>query len=75
MVHHTPKCSDEYKVIINLNLPHLESLMTCATDFISSLKKEFLRKVQHKDFTKQACLQKEICFPNMHIFVSAFIYV
>lgn len=46
MVHHTPKYSDEYKVIINLNLPHLESLITCATDFISSLKKEFLSTTQ-----------------------------
>lgn len=75
MVHHTHKCSDEYKVIINLNLTHLESLIIHATDFISSSKNIFLRKVQHKDFTEQACLQKEICFPNMHIFVSAFIYV
>lgn len=52
MVHHTHKCSDEYKVGINVNLTHLESLTVHATDFILSFKKEYLRKVTTQTFQK-----------------------
>lgn len=52
MVDHTHKCSDEYKVFINLNLTHLELLIIHATDLISVFKKELLVNVTTQRFHK-----------------------
>ena len=74
-VGHMHKCSDEYKVFINLNLTHLGSLIIHATDFISSLKKELLRRVIPKISQSKLTYTEKCAFQTwMYLFLHSFMY-